>query len=232
LCDLVVLIKMMSPPQAAGLKVLRLAGIKGYGTTSGEFLPLVAERLINLDTLDLLGCTHLFDSDFQRFAEVLDAEGRMSSLHHIIISGCASLGAETFDHLSRRLPELVNLEAAGLADAYRDRDADDQSLVNLLRSVPKLERLDLEGTGLYGGVTDRVLDILTPAKGVNGVVGRELVELHIGYAREVTAEALIRLVRGCTRLLILEADVRFFFLFERYLDKVLMRTRIRPPTMP
>ena len=161
LCDLVVFLKMMTPSQAAGMKVLRLAGIKGYGTTSGEFLPLVAERLVHLDMLDLQGCTHLFDSDFQRFAEVLDSEGRVSTLKHLIISGCASLDPTTFEHLARRVPELVKLEAAGLPDAYRDRRADDQSLVNLLRSVPKLERLDLEGTGLFGGVTDRVLDILT-----------------------------------------------------------------------
>jgi F-box/leucine-rich repeat protein 2/20 len=207
LCDLVVFLKMIAPSQAAGLKVLRLAGIKGYGTTSGEFLPIAAERLVNLETLDLLGCTHLFDSDFHRFAQVLDAQGRVSTLKHLIISGCASLDAATFDHLARRMPELIHLEAAGMPDAYRDRRVDDQSLVNLLRSVPKLERLDLEGTGLYGGVTDRVLDILTPTKGTDGVVGRERVELHVGYAREVTSEALVRLVRGCSNLLVLEADV-------------------------
>ena len=187
-----------------------LAGIKGYGTTSGEFLPLVAERLINLETLDLLGCTHLFDTDFQQFAEVLDNEGRVSPLSHLIISGCASLGFETFYHLAKRMPNLINLEAAGMPDAYGDRDADDQSLVKLLRSVTRLEKLDLEGTGLYGGVTDRVIDILTPAKGVQGIVGRNLVELRIGFAREVTSEALIRLVRGCTKLRVLEADVRYF----------------------
>ena len=210
LCDLVVFLKMISVPQASGLKVLRLAGIKGYGTTSGEFLPLVAERLINLETLDLLGCTHLFDTDFQQFAEVLDNEGRVSPLSHLIISGCASLGFETFYHLAKRMPNLINLEAAGMPDAYGDRDADDQSLVKLLRSVTRLEKLDLEGTGLYGGVTDRVIDILTPAKGVQGIVGRNLVELRIGFAREVTSEALIRLVRGCTKLRVLEADVRYF----------------------
>lgn len=207
LCDLVVFLKMISPSQAESLEVLRLGGIKGYGTTSGEFLPLVAERLVNLETLDLLGCTHLFDSDFKRFADVYDAAERVSTLRHLIISGCSSLGTDTFGYLARRLPDLVKLEAAGMPDAYRGGDPDDRSLVNLLRSLPNLERVDLEGTGFHGGVTDRVLDVLTPAKGVNGVVGSELVELHIGYAREVTPEALIRLLRGCHKLLILEADV-------------------------
>ena len=207
LCDLVVFIKMLHPSPASRFQALRLAGIKGYGTTSGEFLPLLAEQLINLETLDLSGCTHLFDSDFERFAAALNVRGRASRLRHLVISGCSSLTSGSFSHLARRVPDMTNLEAAGLHDMYKDRDADDHSLVDLLRSMPKLQRLDLEGTGTFGGITDRVLDILTPARGVDGVVGRELVELRIGFALDVTPEALIRLVRGCTSLLVLEADV-------------------------
>jgi len=85
---------------------------------------------------------------------------------------------------------------------------DDKGLIRLLKSVPKLERLDLEGTGVFGGVTDDFLDAITPGRHERGeVVGKELVELRIGHAKDVTPEAMIRLVRGCSKLTVLEADV-------------------------
>ena len=207
LSDLVVFLKMMIPSQAGRMNSLRVAGAKGYGIISGEFLPLVADRLVNLHTLDLLGCSHLFDEDFERFADVPRTQNRVFTLQHLIISGCSSLGMETFLHLTGKMPNLIKLEAAGLRHAHRRSAGGVQWLINFLKTVPKLQKLDLEDTGSFGGIDDRVLEILTPPKGVSGIVGSELVELYLGYAQGVSSNALIRLVRGCTKLMKLEVDV-------------------------
>jgi F-box/leucine-rich repeat protein 2/20 len=206
--DIVVFIQLLEYAQAAGIKSLRIAGLKSYGHAAADLLPLLADRLIDLKTLDLAGCSHIHSSDFERWAEVLDDAGRLSSLTHLNISHCRSLTSTTFEHLARRVPDMTRFEMAGLEAAFWTNDWDEQGLIALLRSMPRLQKLDMDAEGLHESISDRVLDVLIPGKYANKVVvGRELVELRIGYAKNVSSEAMIRLVRGCPKLKVLETDV-------------------------
>lgn len=211
--DLVVWLEALEPAQAAKMRTLRVAGIKSYGHGAADLLPLVAARLVNLRTLDVSGCTHLFAHNFERFAEVLRSADRVSTLQHLNISSCSSLTSQTFGHLVGLLPEMRYLEMANLANTFRGDIVDTVGLVDLLRGMPRLQKLDMEGTGQSGGVTDLVMEVLTPGHGRGryggeGVdVGEELEELHIGFAKNVTAPTISRLIRKCTKLRVLEADV-------------------------
>ena len=211
LCDLTIWLRFMAPGQASALRVLRCGGIKGYSPTAQDFLPLVATRLANLQVLDLQWCSTLFDVDFEEFGKaLLKGNAQPSRLTHLNLSSCASISTETLTHLAKRLPNLTHLELASLPQLFRDVQGRKQesALIDFLRSIPRLQRLDLEGTGISGNINDRVLDALTPARSQKGeILGRELVELRLGYATGITAEGVIRLIRGCDKLRILEVDV-------------------------
>ncbi|KAK8843493.1 hypothetical protein IAR55_007153 [Kwoniella newhampshirensis] len=205
--DMAVFVERLTDEQAAGLRSLRMAGIRGFSLSAGRLLSSIAERLVNLEVLDLQDCVEVADLDVHRFTTTLDRAGQTSHLRHLILSGCHAITPLTLQNLTNRFPDMACLEIANLPDMYRDREHEESSLVQFLKSMPKLQRLDLEGTGMYGGVTDRVLDVLTPGKHELGpVVGMELVELRIGFAKAVTSEAMVRLMRGCSKLLVLEAD--------------------------
>ena len=212
LCDLCVFIKMLSPDQAGKLKVLRAAGLKAYGHGSDEFLPLVMDRLVNLETLDLLGCTHILDAHMISAAASLEAESRYSNLNHLVLSGCVSLTAAIFPSMKDMFPNLTRLELASIPEMFGENGDGAKGFHDFLRTLPKLEKLDLDGTGSVGGVNDKMLAILTPAKGETNA----LHELRIGYAKGVTPEGLIRFIRGCTTLRNLEADVGPFLSLAGY----------------
>ncbi|WWD20969.1 hypothetical protein CI109_105448 [Kwoniella shandongensis] len=205
--DMVVFVESMQEEQSKRLTSLRLAGIKGYGGAAGKLLPSISARLVNLETLDLQDCVDVNDEDFKLLVERLDKTNQTSNLRHLNLSGCLTLTPTTLQTLTKRFPNMTHLELANMPDMFKERDNEDMYLVRLLRSMPHLRRLDLEGTGIGGGVTDKVLDALTPGRqDSEGTVGSELVELRIGFARSVTSEAMVRLMRGCTRLKIFEAD--------------------------
>ncbi|ORX38984.1 hypothetical protein BD324DRAFT_302513 [Kockovaella imperatae] len=209
LCDLAVWLKFMTDEQAAALQVLRVGGIRGYSPTAQDFLPLVASRFTNLRVLDLQACTTLSDADFEAFATSLDARGGSCRLTHLNLSNCTSLSGEVFQHLTNRAPGLTHLELASLPLIFGDVEPRHAALplINMLRTMPLLQRIDMEGTGISGCINDRVLDALTPPRSHRGeILGRDLTELRLGYAAGVTPEGLIRLVRGCGSLGVLELD--------------------------
>ena len=210
LCDVAVWLRSISNEAASTLRVLKVGGIKGYSPTALDFLPLVASRLVNLESLDVQGCPTLFDTDFEAFARAIDTHAVDCTLLHLNISNCSSLTNETLIHLKDRLPMLEKLEMASMSQIFGDQDhgREEKPLIEFLRSVPRLQRLDLEGTGTSGQLTDRTLSALTPARAQQGdVIGKEISELCIGYATGITADGLIRLIRGCDNLCVLEADV-------------------------
>ena len=190
-----VFIRSLSDSQAASLKVLRIAGLKGYGHGAADLLPLISQRLVNLQHLDLNGIAHIFDGDFETFTS--------SSISHLNLSQCASLTTVTLSFLIDRLPSLTRFEMAGIPEAFRERD--DRPIIDFLHAVPRLSHLDVEGSGLYGGITDRVLEVLIRNQREDG--GPFLHEIKLGYAKALTSEGLVRLVRGCLALQVLEADV-------------------------
>ncbi len=214
LCDLVVFLRMLNSAQASNLRELRVCGLKGYGPAAAEFLPLVAEKLVNLEILDVQGCSQLLDADFEKFASIYKShlEDKPRRLSHLDISGCVAITMRPFEALTGCLPELVSIEMSGLADPFRDRIAESEDadliLVRFFQSCPKLRKIDLEGSGLFGGVTDRLLESLTPSRFPDvDEVGRHLEELRLGYAKLISPEAIIRLIRGAPKLAVLEVDV-------------------------
>ncbi|WVF67196.1 hypothetical protein IAT40_001944 [Kwoniella sp. CBS 6097] len=206
--DMVTLIRSMDDHQAGALVALHLGGIKSIGRYAGDFLPLVAERLVNLVTLDLQGCTHIYSGDFERHGKVLDSLGRTSSITHLNLSGCAALTKDVFKHLEGRFPNLTKFELADLPYLFDgERDDEDAGLVRFLRTTPTIQKLDLERTGERGGVTDRVLDLLSYGRALNGErVGQMLVELKISDAKDVTPQAMARVIKWCKNLTRIEAD--------------------------
>ncbi|WRT68840.1 uncharacterized protein IL334_005821 [Kwoniella shivajii] len=205
--DLIVMMNAMDQAQRAKLKVLRLAGMKSYGRHASDFLPLLAEKLVNLEVLDVQGCTRIFDEDFENFSRVLTENERESKITHLNLSGCTSLQGQFMYHLSGSLPNLRMLELANLQHIYKDNDSDESGLIRLLKTTPKIERLDLDQTGLHGGVTDSVLDVLSRGRTDDGnCIRKNLVELRIGFAKGVTSEGLVRLIRNCPKLKVLEID--------------------------
>lgn len=188
--DIASYVDAQSTDHASRLTHLRIAGLKGSGE---DFMRLAGVRLTDLSVLDVQGCTGLTDEAIEAYAK------EQSSLSHLVLSGCAALSIVALRSLTTRLPRLTKLEMASMQQLFLLTRDSDPTLEDLLRSTPLLQQLDLEGTGSYGGVTDRVLDALGELD--------DLVELKLGYAKRITPEGLIRLIRRAEHLRILEADV-------------------------
>ncbi|TXT13578.1 hypothetical protein VHUM_00945 [Vanrija humicola] len=198
--DVEAFVARLNAQQRAALTSLRLSGLPAAATN--HLLQKLA-RLPNLRTLDLLGCRWLAHDDIKEYIDALD--GRPSPLHHLVLSSCTNLTTEAIELLAGHVPEMRFFEAANLeAVFYIDPPP---TLARLVRTMPKLERLDLEGTGRYGGVCDRMLYELIPgACPGSPLVVSQLVELRIGSAKHVTTQALSTLVTSLPRLARLEAD--------------------------
>jgi F-box and leucine-rich repeat protein 2/20 len=139
---------------------------------------------------------------------------RISSLRQINLSGCRHISDGTCSVLAYSVPQLEFLEMAGVGGEVHD-----DGLIKLLKNTPLIRKIDLEDAT---EITDTILDCLTPevrtpATSANG--GREAKEeqnspqpgemlehLVISCAMSVTPEAMLRLIRGCKKLRVLEAD--------------------------
>ncbi|WVQ81628.1 hypothetical protein IAT38_003752 [Cryptococcus sp. DSM 104549] len=205
-------IRDLSPSQAARIRVLRLAGLEGnHALSVFELFGHVGRRLIGLQVFDLQGVQRLYASEFKIFAKNLDEHPSPSKLTHLNISGCTVFThlSEIFSQLTGRLPHLTHLEMAGVV-TYQLGSAGGTALATMLKSMPKLVKVDLEALGTPGTtgdiMEDEVLRALTPGADEVGVTGCELVELRLGYAKRVTSDELIRLIKGCPKLKVLELD--------------------------
>lgn len=153
----------------------------------------------NLVALDVAETPLLSDRAFAKVCSDANTNGYTLSWQCLNLSNCLLLSDSVFDHLSGLLPDLRILEAANL-----DSNARDAGLVKLLQSTPSIERLDLEGASY---VTDRVIAALTPPlHRSEGWTGQYLEHLVISYAVQVTDAALLRLIKQCPNLRVLEAD--------------------------
>lgn len=199
--DIETFILRLNPRQRNALGALRIAGLTS--TTGGHLLKTIAAMLPNLHTLDLLGCKWLGALDIKDY--VCGLGTKPSPLRHLVISSCTNLTTDSLDLLIHRLPLMTHFEAAGLEPVfYLDPPP---TLIRLVHNMPLLERLDLDGTGRYGGVCDRLLDELIPGAVPNSpLTESHLVELRIGAAKNVTAVALRHLVSALPKLVRLELD--------------------------
>ena len=133
---------------------------------------------------------------------------RLTRLRHLSLSFCILLTDIACANLAHTMPQLEFLELAGIGAELKD-----DGLVHLLNTTPLIRRLDLEDAT---DITDAVLTALTPAAKADsremsdGSPSREpghaLEHLVISYAGNVTDDALLALMRSCSKLRVLEAD--------------------------
>lgn len=124
---------------------------------------------------------------------------RVTKLRHLVLSSCVLLTDDGLSNLSHALPRLEFLELAGIGDAIKD-----EGLVHLLQTIPHIRRLDLEDCS---AISDDVLNALTPSSSGDSLqTGNNLELLNVSYASEISNEALLTLIEGCSKLQVLEAD--------------------------
>ncbi|KAJ7134994.1 hypothetical protein C8R43DRAFT_894542 [Mycena crocata] len=133
---------------------------------------------------------------------------RVTRLRHLSLSSCLLLTDAALANLAHSVPKLEYLELAGIGSSIED-----EGIIRLLNTTPILKRLDIEDAS---SISDAVIAALTPAppdeqaqeEGVPPAPMPEspLEHLIISGALDVTDEALLALIRGCTRLTVLEAD--------------------------
>ncbi|KAK0481806.1 hypothetical protein IW261DRAFT_1334115 [Armillaria novae-zelandiae] len=220
----------ISRKQTLLMRVLRLSGLK---YVDDKTMAAVGKACPDLEVLDLSYCRQLHNSALEAFVAcgedenlgvetvVLNARQvgrdagdnnkyrrRITQLRHISLSFCFLLTDIACSNLVHSVPRLEFLELAGIGD-----DLADEGLIRLLNTTPMIRRLDLEDAAQ---ITDAVISAITPSvkaedeasSNVRDVreAGHALEHLVISYASNVTEDALLTLIRACTRLKVLEAD--------------------------
>ncbi|KAK0465487.1 uncharacterized protein EV420DRAFT_1514589 [Desarmillaria tabescens] len=220
----------ISRRRTLSLRVLRLSGLK---YVDEKMMAAVGKACPDLEVLDLSYCRQLHNSALEAFVAcgenenlgvetvVLNARQvgrdagdnnkyrrRITQLRHISLSYCFLLTDIACSNLAHSVPRLEFLELAGIGD-----DLADDGLIRLLNTTPMIRRLDLEDAAQ---ITDAVISAITPSVKADDEAssnirdereaGYALEHLVISYANNVTEDALLTLIRACTRLKILEAD--------------------------
>lgn len=161
----------------ATLRDLRVAGLKGDGTVEREVVGLA-----KVPRLCLQGCG-LVEEDVE-LSEIFT---------HLNLSSNRQLTINLFEDAN--LPNLVSLELAGIPHLFPE-SLNHLSTSSFIKSIPNIQKLDLDGSG----ATDAVLVALAR-------FCPDLTELHLSHSRLITPEALIRLIRCCSKLRVLDLDV-------------------------
>jgi len=214
------------------LKKLHVSGLKHVSDSMMQALGRAAPYL---EVLDLSYVRHLHNSAMEAFVacdSIVDQQhaletivvstrdlgrdtnetGRLTrrttQLRHLVLSSCILLTDTACANLAFSLPKLEYLEMAGLG-----ADLKDAGLIRLLSTTPYIRRLDLEDAA---DITDALLATITPSVVPLGSQlsnseddkqpGHALQQLNISYATNISDNALLALIRNCTRLTVLEAD--------------------------
>lgn len=220
----------ISRKQTLLMRVLRLSGLKHV---DDKTMAAVGKACPDLEVLDLSYCRQLHNSALEAFVACGEEENlgvetvvlnarqvgrdagdnnkyrrRITQLRHISLSFCFLLTDIACSNLAHSAPRLEFLELAGIGD-----DLADEGLIRLLNTTPMIRRLDLEDAAQ---ITDAVISAITPSVKAEDEAssnvrdereaGHALEHLVISYASNVTEDALLTLIRACTRLKVLEAD--------------------------
>ncbi|KZO92747.1 RNI-like protein [Calocera viscosa TUFC12733] len=208
------------------IRELRMAGLR-YANV--DVLTSMGQHIPDLEVLDLSGSRLLMDTALEAFvfctkdsacdkvaltsreaghdpAEMLTHYRRLTKLRHLNLSSCPEITDRTCSNLAHAVPKLEFLELADLGGAMKD-----DGLVHLLSTVPHIRRVDLDDAM---DITDRVLDALTPPPpdphSAHSVAkpepGEKLEHLVLSYVANISNEAVLRLIRACTKLRVLEVD--------------------------
>ncbi|KAG6846046.1 hypothetical protein H0H87_006410 [Tephrocybe sp. NHM501043] len=210
------------------LKELRMSGLRNI---DDEMMAALGKAAPFLEVLDLSYARQLHNSAVDAFVACemgedidqktilvsprdlgrSDSNGfriqrRVTRLRHLSLSYCLLLTDDACSNLRSSVPDLEFLELGGIG-----ADIKDDGLIRLLDTAPYIRRLDLEDA-IH--ITDAVLSALTPSTNVTQPPladvapepGHALEQLNISFAANITNNALIALIRGCTRLKHIEAD--------------------------
>jgi F-box/leucine-rich repeat protein 2/20 len=110
------------------------------------------------------------------------------------------------------MPKLEILEIAGVRGDFHD-----EGLIRLFKTTPLIRKVDLEdATEISDAVIDSLIPeprMASPATGQRQLKeeqgpqpGEMLEHLTISYAMTITPDAMARVIRGCRKLRVLEAD--------------------------
>ncbi|KAJ7729242.1 hypothetical protein DFH07DRAFT_756911 [Mycena maculata] len=211
------------------LKELRLSGLKhiddntmaalGHAAPYLEVLDLSYVRQLHNTAVEAFVACHDEEEDVDNGFKIVCLNAReagrnidesnkyrrrVTRLRHLSLSSCVLLTDAACSNLAHSVPELQYLELAGIGSSLED-----EGLIRLLNTTPHLKRLDLEDAS---AISDAVIATLTPAlpeeQDAEDPPAPEspLEQLIISGALEVTDDALLALIRGCSRLTVLEAD--------------------------
>jgi F-box/leucine-rich repeat protein 2/20 len=127
---------------------------------------------------------------------------RVTRLKKLALSECTGLTDQACRYLAHAVPQLEVFEMAHADGNPGIRSA---GLVAMLSTCTKIRKVDLEGAV---EIDEEVLSALTPrATNVKNEVGSCLEVLSIGFADDVSLDAMLQLVRRCPRLRQLDVDV-------------------------
>ncbi|KAH0591238.1 hypothetical protein H2248_001330 [Termitomyces sp. 'cryptogamus'] len=212
------------------LKELRMSGFRGL---NNDMMATLGRAAPYLEVLDLSHARQLHNSAVDAFvacgmeqdtssgtktvlvpprdlgrlnSDEIRIRRRVTRLRHLSLSHCILLTDDACSNLAYSVPDLEFLELGGIGS-----DLKDDGLIRLLSSTPYIRRIDLEDAS---HITDAVLTAITPPSSAAQPrpadaapePGHALEQLNISFAVNLTNEALLSLVRGCTRLQHLEAD--------------------------
>ncbi|KAF8559938.1 RNI-like protein [Imleria badia] len=217
------------------LKELWLCGL---AMVDDDTLATLGKAAPHLEVLDLSYCRGLHNSALEAFVSCEDDEKafgetvsltsrqagrdprewrryvrRVTALRHLSLSNCIMLTDTACSNLAHSVPRLEFLELAGIGKTLKD-----DGLVHLLGTTPFIRKLDLEDAS---DITDAVLEVLTPEPAVEEESptsskkteppqpGHALEHLTVSCATNLTNDAFKALIRGCSKLRVLEADGTF-----------------------
>jgi F-box/leucine-rich repeat protein 2/20 len=164
------------------------------------------------ERLDRLGVPTVMVSARDLGREMTDVcyfRRRVTRLRHLNLSSCILLTDTACTNLAYSVPRLEFFEMAGIGS-----DLKEAGLIKLFDQTPFIKRIDLEDALDVG---DSLLATLTPApqdQPVGGSssdsnppqVGHALQHLNIASALNVRDHGMLSLIRGCPKLIVLEAD--------------------------
>ena len=152
-----------------------------------------------LETLDVGYSRILMDEAFLSWPV---GEGQTFNLRHLRLSGCTRITDQACWNLVGKIPYLEIIELASIGANLRDA-----GVVKLIEASPKLRKVDLEDAI---SLTDRTITALTPRQ--NTRYSQSLTPLeHVNFTNmpEISEAALVRLVRACPMLRVVECSNSF-----------------------
>ena len=153
---------------------------------------------------------------------------RILKLRKLVLSQCSRLTDQSCQYLAHAVPALEIFE---MASADGNSNLQTAGLVDLFKTCPAIRKIDLEGAL---DIDDDFLSTVTPRPSdeSSNAVGSRLETVCLGFAGNVTAGAMLDMIRQCSRLKHLDIDVSTHFARQRWrpvpLTSPSLRTRRHP----